>query len=247
MEYIEFQRVKYVTSNEWYGGTVCVDSVEADFSGNRQLRAFHPIAAGYRGLYSRHHSHSKSVWYIQPGFWWTYKTCIKLFQQTRIKLAISDSFARPQNYYDRTYSQSLMRMMTASLKAVKNGWCCAWCPKCREDWWSASVNNSMRNEYYQMRRHPQPPLKDNLLNFSATDPQVIPVMMHGATKQRKLISCSWFSSFGNAKVNALLSHVACFKLSDSVLYTSNTTSTRWLCWSDLSVEWIQTRHSLGRL
>ena len=69
-------------------------------------------------------------------------------------------------------------------------------------------------------------IKNNLLNLSAPDPQVIPMMTHGATKKRKLISCSWFSSFGNAKVNALLSHVACFKPADSVLYTSNTTSTR---------------------
>ena len=34
VEYIEFQRVTHVTSNEWYGATVWV---EADFSGNRQL------------------------------------------------------------------------------------------------------------------------------------------------------------------------------------------------------------------
>ena len=82
-----------------------------------------------------------------------------------------------------------------------------------------------KNEYYQMRRHSQPPLKDNLLNFS--DPQVIPMMRHGATKKRKWIACSWFSSFGNVTVNALLSHVACFNLVDSVLCISYTISTRY--------------------
>ena len=42
--YWGFQRVTLVTFNEWYGGTVWV---EADFSGKRQQRAFHPIATGY--------------------------------------------------------------------------------------------------------------------------------------------------------------------------------------------------------
>ena len=80
----EFQRVTHVTSNEWYGGTVWV---EADFPGNRQLRAFHLIATGYRGLYSRHHSYSKSVWYIPPSFWWFYKACIRNISTNQDKIS----------------------------------------------------------------------------------------------------------------------------------------------------------------
>ena len=197
----------------------------ADFSGNRQLRAFHPIATWYRGIYCRHHSYSKSVWYIQPSFWWTYKTCIRNYINKTGLISDISSFPRQQNYYDRTYPQPLISLMTASLKTVKNGRCCAWCPKCREDWWSTSEEFREKRILSDEEAF-SATIKNNLLNFSATDPQVIPMMTHGATKKRKCISCSWFSYFGNTKVNALLSHVACFKLTDSVLYTSNTTSTR---------------------
>ena len=64
-----------------------------------------------------------------------------------------------------------------------------------------SMKNSLRNDYYQMRRHSQPPIRDNFVNFSATNPQVILMMLHRATKKRKWVSCSCFSSYGNAKAN----------------------------------------------